>query len=410
MLQQHSIAFGPNQFGSWGFDAKGGERQQILDSLANYGIPVHTIEEHVENLSARYSVERQELGNYCFLQLFIEGDWLALNPMTREWDLLEQQRSAALVREGSILCNENIGQVRYFWFKGFTTNREPKLIPLQERAAWNIASKYFNKRTIYWVENKQSQIGSISLMSLGYLPQDIFTALVKLNPFKDHIDKLLVFQSCDIDLVQIILSYINIDLVKAEAIIKLATDADQFHGTPLLSLSEVPQHQIITLCKLISQITGIETSIQGNSIQGTINGKTIKLIFIGKERGCFYKNTFYVTTNIFDDVKRMKHLLLSIQEFLGVNSKTEEVDRQLALNWSPKQQGDYLFLLGVLLDNLDYSNFVEEFLSIPAQRHIVENWHESILRGHLNDSMMFKLQKKIGDYLAQCPKVTGESN
>jgi hypothetical protein len=133
VLQQHSIAFGPNQFGSWGFDAKGGERQQILDSLANYGIPVHTIEEHVETLSARYSVERQELGNYCFLQLFIEGDWLALNPMTREWDLLEQQRSAALVREGSILCNENIGQVRYFWFKGFTTNREPKLIPLQER-------------------------------------------------------------------------------------------------------------------------------------------------------------------------------------------------------------------------------------------------------------------------------------
>lgn len=392
----------------WGFTIGGGNRDRALNLLKIYEISVHTVEEHVERLGARYSSSGQALGKQCFFPIFIDGDWYILNPKSRWWDGIAQYRAAAVVREGSILRNINSGQTRFFWFKGLDANGEPKLIELQERAAWNIASKYFEHTNIYCIEHEQQHIGSISLESLGHVPDDVFAALAKLNPLEQHLRGVLIFEMADYDLVRKILSYINTSAIKATKIVKLPNDVDKLHGTPVVLLAEAPQDRLDSLKIIIEEATGIKLEPVENMLEGSKREIYTRILFIGKERGCFADGIFYVPLDALEDVLRVLDLATSICELNNIEVETKNLEKLVATWWSVKNDGDANFMLDALLRYIDDGNFVHEFMAKPQNREIAKNWHDNLVRNHFRTSIPNALLKKVGDYLAVWPNINIE--
>lgn len=390
----------------WGFETTKENHQHILNMLNICSVPVHTLEEHVCNLEARYDSKSLKLGKQCYLDLTEGDEWYILNPQTRSWCEIIPFCGGMLVREGSVLRCDLKGDIKFYWFKGLGEDSSPKILELQKRAAWNIAARYFEPRPVYWIEHKELGVGAITSASLGGLPDDIFAALVKFRPFEKHIHGLFIFESEDYELAKKVLGYINARTIKSTNVVILPGDPDKLHGTPVISLSETPIDRIDSFKTILATIAGDEVRLGDNSIEVPSSGGNFKVVFVGRSKGCAIGKTFYVPLNAIEDTRRIFKLVAAIGECFKMN--VDVVEKLFVLNWSAKNEADTSFMLEAFIRNIDDPEFVQKLMTLPENRNLVCQWHEGVTKDYVKTSVPLQVLKKIGKHLAAWPNLNIE--
>ncbi|MEJ5327091.1 MAG: hypothetical protein WHU54_02415 [Candidatus Bathyarchaeia archaeon] len=386
----------------WGFQTTKDNHQHILNMLNICSVSVHTLEEHVKNLESRYNAEPLKLGKQCYVNQLSGENWRVLNPQTRSWCMLHPVYSGILLREGSIYCCELHGENKYYWFKNISEDGTPKIIEIKKRAAWNIAVRYFEPKLAYWIEDNELGIGVVTTDSLGGLPDDIFATLVKFRPLEKHLPGLLIFEKDDYELVKKVLSCINTKLIKSTNVTMLPGDPDKLHGTPIIPISEMPLDRVNSIKTILSKISGSDVISSDDCIKIKSDKKEMKIIFIGKSRGCTVNGTFYVPMGAIEDAHRIYGLFQAVSKYFKSNI---DIEKFFVLNWCARNEADLSYILDAFIRYLDDAEFVEAFLKVQKNYEIIHQWYDSTTKDYLNVNVPFDMLKKVGRYLTKMAKI-----
>lgn len=384
----------------WGFTIPHQAYDKIVNWITGNDLQIHTLLDHLDQVRNFFRVPKKEIGKYCFVDLPPREKWQYFDSATRSWidfdTLSEFGMKGGLTRAGTVMkCSEK-GETEYYKVSDSGT----KIYLLEtKRAALNLAAQYFSEKKAYWVEHKQAWV--IPLRTLGIMPEDIFYALVRMRPFREVAEGLLVFAKTDFALIKEFLKIINITLVKCSRLIELPGDMSKARGTPLLRLEDIDKARISTIKSLIEDLGA---SVIENADTLSIAGRAdkFKIAFVDSDATRFHDETFFVPVSKLNEVSVFYDCARLLAIRLG--RKNLSIDKLLAIHWNIISDADAQFVVKTFIKNINDPEFSSQMLSRSDKIQAIRKWYEDCLDGTDFNSqeglMLYDLLRKVSQVLS----------
>ncbi|AJA92406.1 hypothetical protein T478_1399 [Candidatus Nitrosopelagicus brevis] len=350
---------------------------QTIDFLRKIDVTVHDLLTHVRNVFSGYTKETLSLGRHRFVKLPKGREHRFLDPKTRRWIYIKNPENSIGVplREHQIIKCENQGNDEYYYL-----GAEEELHLVDKRAAFNLASRTFTNRTVYWADHKMLGFGTIKLNSLGMIPDDIFNSLTRLRPNEVILYGMLYFKITYFELLKVFLKANKINLLKCEDFVTLPGDNGKASGSPLISLSDIESEKIQTISNLIEKLNGKITKTK-TELKVTFENDSYSILFVDNDSSraipVHEENKLYIPIALIENIREFE---ASAHKILYRAGKKLDIKKTLAECVEISNDADLSFVTECLTENIDDIDFIKKLLSDPSKESYLRNWFEDLVK------------------------------
>ena len=358
-------------------------RKNFLDSLWGVGITVHTLEDHVKILVKLYRHEVRKLGELAEIELTPHVSWKEFDPQTRTWKALDMsgKNFVVKIKLGTVLKSTDLETEKYF--RTITSDGKPTLVPMEKRAAYNIIVTQFEPTKAYWQTDKKNRTGFIKNNHLENIPNEIFTALLRLES-DEKVTGFLSFDEEDYEIVKAILASAKIDLEKSSKTVDLF-DYENTNKTSPIPLDNVEKERIDAFIAMISELGGkIESDKDRLNIIGKLD--SIQLGFIQSEKSNQEGKMISVSLSALEDPQRITELLAMIRKRLGL--LTMSIENLVCRHWPILNDSDLQYTIQSLIEywKID-KNLALSVIHDQKKFDKVNEWNNSIKTGKIRSNL-----------------------
>ncbi len=357
-------------------------RKDFLDSLWGVGVTVHTLEDHVKILSKLYKPEVRKLGELSEIKLFPHESWEEFDPHARVWKPLDVsgKKFAAKVKLGTVLKSTDLETERYF--RTISSEGKPTLIPMEKRAAYNIAITQFESIKAFWQTDKKNQLGFIKTEYLENLPDEIFTTLLRFKS-GEKITGFLSFDEEDYELIKTVLASAKIDLERSTETIDVVVDEKT--ETLTISLDKIEKERIDAFTAMMTELGGkIEQDDNYLNITGKVD--SVKLSFIQSGKSNQEGKMISVSLSALEDPHRITELLAMLRKRLGLSPMS--IENLVCRYWPILKDSDLQYTIQSLIEywKID-KNLALSVIHDQNKFDKVSEWNNSIKTGKIRSNL-----------------------
>ena len=291
------------------------KRKEFLDSLWGIGVSVHTLEDHAKVLSKLYKPDVRALGAGAPVELSVTESWEEFDPKSRNWVALKvtkkEDKFTGSVHLGNVIKCSGVEGKKYF--RSNLDKKVATLIPMEKRAAYNIASTIAEQITIQYKTNNTGEHVFIDTQQLGIIPDEISSFLERMGVKDKKNSEMLVFGIEDLEILKSTLGLIKINLERSSdvvAILEKKSDAT-------VPIEQIEKERLGVLSFIIKEMGG-EILTENNSF--IISGKRgqVKITFVEDEKSTQDGTAIKVSVSALSEPPRFAEILSMIKKRLGL--------------------------------------------------------------------------------------------
>ena len=291
------------------------KRKEFLDSLWGIGVSVHTLEDHAKVLSRLYKPDVRALGAEGQVELSTTESWEEFDPKSRNWiDIKVEKKEdkvSGSVHVGNVIKCSGVEGKRYFLSN--LDKKEVILVPMEKRAAYNIASTIAEKITIQYKTDGSGQHVSVDTKQFGVVPDEIssFLERMKLNDKKNP--ETWIFEIEDFEILRSTLDSIKINMERSSEVLTLP---EKKSGTTV-TIEQIEKERLGALSSIIKEMGG---TISHDTNELTILGKRgqVKVTFAEDEKSAQDGTTIRISVSALSEPARFAEILSIIKKRLGL--------------------------------------------------------------------------------------------
>ncbi len=359
-------------------------RKEFLDSLWGIGISVHTLDDHAKILTSLYKPEIRRLGDSYTIDLPSMDLWEEFDPKTRSWNPIKASNKngkfTGKTSLGNILkCSTAEGTVYY------RTNKSGDaivLVPMERRAAYNMASAIAEPTTAYWKSDTLGQHSIIDLTELNTVPDEIFSFLKRLGKKDKKSPNLRVFENEDLDLVRTVLSCIKINLEKSSETLNLTSSEKP---NVAINVRDIEKERLQVLFDVIGEMGGTFEILEDNIV---VSGKrgSVKITFTDDEKSIQDGNAIHISISALEAPSRFSEILFMIKKKLGLLDVS--LDISLACHWPIMNDSDLQYVVQSAISWYSSNPLLaEKIISENKKLSKIKEWNTKIKEGKIRSSL-----------------------
>jgi hypothetical protein len=359
------------------------KRKEFLDSLWGIGVSVHSLEDHEKVLSRLYKPEVRGLGTAVQVELSVTESWQEFDPKSRNWVVLKiikkGEKCTGLVHLGNILKCSGVDGKSYF--RSNLDKNVATLVPMEKRAAYNIASTIAQPITApYWTDGTGEHV-FIDTKHLGIIPDEISSFLERLGTKDKKIPDRVVFDIEDIELVKSILGSIKISLERSSKVVAIAEKKSDVS----IPIEQIDKQRLEILSYIVQEMGGT-LSTANDSI--TISGKRgqVKVTLVEDDKSTQDGTAIRVSISALEEPSRFAEILSMIKKRLGLLDLP--LDSIISVRWPIITESDLHY---VIQSSISWytSNPVLAYKIISEVDKLekVKQWYSKIKEGKIRSSL-----------------------
>lgn len=291
------------------------KRKEFLDSLWGIGVSVHTLEDHAKVLSRLYKPDVRALGVETPVELSVTESWEEFDPKSRNWIAIKvtkkEDKFTGLVHLGNVVKCSGVEGKRYF--RSNLDKKAAILVPMEKRAAYNIASTIAEQITILYKTDKTGEHVFIDTQQLGIIPDEISSFLERMGVKDKKNSEMLIFDIEDLETLKSTLGLIKINLERSSDVVTIL----EKKSDATVPIEQIEKERLGVLSVIIKEMGG-ETSTEKNSL--TISGKRgqVKVTFVEDEKSTQDGTAIKVSVSALSEPPRFAEILSMIKKRLGL--------------------------------------------------------------------------------------------
>ena len=358
------------------------KRKEFIDSLWGIGASVHTLDDHAKVLSRLYKPEIRTLGKTVPVELSDAQSWEEFDPKSRNWipvEISKKAKSAGTVHLGNILRRSGIDGKTYF-----RTNEDKDgivLVPIEERAAYNIASILAWKITISWKSDNTGEHVFLDTNNLGIIPDEISSFLERLGTRDRKASHIMIFDTEDFELVKSTLGYIKIGFENSPA----GTIIPEKKSDAAILISQIEKRRLGVLSGIIQEMGGA-VSIQNDTI--AISGKrgAINVSFVQDDKSAQDGTAVRVSISALSEPSRLAEILSVIKKRLGLSDLP--LDSTISVWWPIITDSDLQYVVQSAISWYGSNPVLAcKIIGEADKFEKVKQWHTNIKEGKVRSSL-----------------------
>jgi hypothetical protein len=352
--------------------------------LWGIGVTVHTLEDHVKVLTKLYRQEVQKLGKPVTVDLPAYESWKVFDPKKRDWNDVviskKQDKFIAKVNLGAVLMRTDPDYVSYF--RIISSTDKHIITPIEKRAALNIIVTQLEPINVQWQADEKNQFGFLKSRSLENLPEEITSAMKRLESHKNALEVFFSFDISDFDLIKSILASAKIGLVKSDETVSLDDSKSmQTH----VQIADIEKGRILALIKMLSELGA---KIEQNESQLTIAGKldSIKLNFATSDKSTQEGKMLSVSLSALEEPQRIAELLSMLKKRLGLLGMS--IETLVCRHWPVINDMDLQYTVHSVIEYSKIDrNMALSIISDQEKFDKVSEWNAKIKEGKLRSNL-----------------------
>jgi hypothetical protein len=359
------------------------KRKEFLDSLWGIGITSHTLDDHAKVLSRLYKPDIRSPGAVIQIELSATDSWEEFDPKSRNWVALTVSKKGAKfigsVHLGNIIKGSGVDGKNYFRVN--QDKGEAKLVPMEKRAAYNIAVTIAGHITIPYKTDGTAEHVFIDTKDLGIIPDEISSFFERLGTKDKKIPEMLIFDIEDLELVKSTLGSIKINLARSSDVITILEKKSD--GS--IPIGEIEKDRLEVLINIIKEIGGI---ISTGSDSLTISGKRgqVKVTFVEDEKSAQDGTTIKVSISALSEPSRFVEILSMVRKRLGLLDIP--LDGTISVRWPIITDSDLQYVVQSAISWYGSNPVMAcNIISEPNKFEKVKEWHRKIKEGKIRSSL-----------------------
>jgi hypothetical protein len=359
------------------------KRKEFLDFIGGIGVSVHTLEEHAKVLSRLYKPDARTLGAAVPVELSVTESWEEFDPKSRNWVSLKvtkkDDKFIGLVHLGNILKSSGVSGKNYF-----RTNLDKNtaaLVPMEKRAAYNIASTIAQQITIPYKTDGTGEHVFVDIKCLGIIPDEISSFLERVGRKNRKILETFIFDVDDLELVKSILGSIKISLERSSDIVTIVEKTSDV----LIPIDQIETKRLEVMSYIVQEMGGtISTENDGITISGK-RGQ-VKVTFVEDDKSTQDGTTIRISISALEEPSRFAEILSMIKKRLGLLDLP--LDSIISVRWPIITDSDLQYVVQSAISWYSSNPVLAyKIISEADKLEKIKQWYSKIKEGKIRSSL-----------------------
>jgi hypothetical protein len=368
----------------WTLVVDSSKRKEFLDSLWGVNVTIHTLEDHVKNITRLYKPEVRKLGEEKIMELPNPESWEVFDPISRGWIPLKvetkKEKFYAKIHLGNVLkCSSFEGTT---YFRTYLNDTTPALAPMEKRAVYNIVSTIAEPITAVWKYDGEGKRGFIEYDQLPNIPDEIFNVLRRLATVDKRIPNIMIFENDDFELVETVLTCIKINLIKSSETITILTDKKSDIPIPI---EDIQKERLQVMLNIIKEMSG-KTEIEKDSLTVSGTRGLVKMIFVDNDKSTQDGNMMRISISALEDPPRFVEILFMIKKRLGLLDLP--LDNILSQYWPILSDNDLQYVIQTAISWWSNNQVLATKIIGDGEKFDkVKEWNNKIKQGKIRSTL-----------------------
>lgn len=359
------------------------KRKEFLDSLWGIGVSVHTLEDHAKVLSRLYKPDIRALGAETPVELSATESWEEFDPKSRNWVALKVTKKGdkftGPIRLGNVLKCSGVDGKRYF--RSNLDKKVVTLVPMEKRAAYNIASTIAEQITIPYKTDDTGEHVFIDTKQLGIIPDEISSFLERMGVKDKKNSEMLIFDIEDFEILRSTLGSIKINLERSSDIVTISEKKSDV----AISIEQIEKERLGALSFIIKEMGGVISTEANNLI---ISGKRgqVKVTFVDDEKSTQDGTAIRVSVFALLDPVRFAEVLSMIKKRLGLLDMP--LESIIPVRWPIITDYDLQYVMQSAISWFSSNPVLAcKMISEADKFEKVKQWHSKIKEGKIRSNL-----------------------
>ncbi len=367
------------------------KRKEFLDSLWGIGASVHTLDDHAKVLSRLYKPETRALGKTVQVVLSDNETWEEFDPKSRKFVQLKTSKSIGTVHLGNILKRSGIDGKTYY-----RTNQDKSeiiLVPMEERAAFNIASTMAEKMIIPWKSDNTGEHPFLNTSHLGNKPDELSSFFTRLGSRDKKRSGVITFDIEDFEILKSTLGYIKISFEDSP----VETITPEKKSDLSIPISRVEKDRLKVLIDIIQEMGGL-VAHKNDSI--VISGKrgAITVSLSDDDKSSQEGTAMTISVSALSEPVRLGEVLSAIKKRLGLSELP--LESTISVRWPIITDSDLQYVVQSAISWYGSNPVLaSKIISEKDKFEKVKQWHNKIkvgkARSNLDTVTLGKIINKV---------------
>ena len=358
------------------------KRKEFLDSLWGIGVSVHTLEDHAKVLSRLYKPDVRELGAEALVELSVTESWEEFDPKSRNWVAIKvtkkEDKFTGLVHLGNVIKCSGVEGKRYF--RSNLDKKVVTLVPMEKRAAYNIASTIAEQITVQYKTDNTGEHVFFDTQQLGIVPDEISGFLERLGIKDKKNSETLIFCIEDLEILKSTLGLIKISLERSSDVVTMEKKSDA-----IVPIEHIEKERLGVLSFIIKEMGGT-ISTENNGI--TISGKRgqVKVTFVEDEKSTQDGTTIKISVSALSEPHRFAEILSMVKKRLGLLDLP--LESTISVCWPIITDSDLQYVVQSAISWYGSNPVLAcKIISEVDKYNKVKQWHSKIKEGKIRSNL-----------------------
>ena len=359
------------------------KRKEFLDSLWGIGVSVHTLEDHAKVLSMLYKPEVRALGAEVPVELSVTESWEEFDPKSRNWVAVKVTKKGdkftGSVHLGNVVkCSGMDGKS---YFRSNLDKKVTTLVPMEKRAAYNIASTIAEQITLPYKTDNMGEHVFIDTKQLGIIPDEISGFLERIGVKDKKNSEMLIFDIEDFEILKSTLGSIKINLERSPDVV---TISEKKYDTTL-PIEHIEKERLGVLSFIIKEMGGV-ISTENTSLTISSNRGQVKVTFVEDEKSTQDGTAIRVSVSALSEPPRFAEILSMIKKRLGLLDLP--LESAISVRWPIITDSDLQYVVQSAISWYGSNPVLAcKIISEANKFEKVKQWHSKIKEGKIRSNL-----------------------